>query len=490
MNLSVIPSEENVTTLYNNIVNMDRQSQLVKLYSYEKYLVENELEKRCIVFLCGRDRHEMINTVENIDTTDWLRLEKGVDINEFPDNYIDVILWNDCNLKDVIRDTRLFYPKLKSGARVYVENVKDRYKILLNESLTPNEIEQLESTLSHKKVLSRLVNQGEQKYSIRSINCGKQEYTIFIKGYRPIKVSDKLQEEFVHFDSTVAKRLGKIHIIDDYPNQKRKVTTESSSVKRPRIMSGPRNVGGVSCFMDSVLYPLLITDNKLVSEMLTKNITGNTICNNENPDYVKDLQSQLRNMKQTAADGTLQSCSMFIRDFKKCNANTEELMNGEQQDDSEFLQILFQLFDIEPTIVRNKNGDRENLVTLEIPINESINESPVAVFQKNYDIMKSDGLIFHINRTDYHVVNGNVRFTKNNEPIKIDKCIGNKKTNYYLKIITCHNGSAVGGHYTAFFNKLGTWYRYDDLDSPTVRKVEWRNIQNIAETQSSMLFYF
>lgn len=533
MILSTKPSEKNVILLRNNIINMSKDSQLAYLHSYEDYLVKNGLDKRCLVFLCGRDRHQYINSFEDIDSRDWLRLTPRVNLADLPDNYLDVVLWNGCDLKTVVRDTINIFPKLKPGARVYVENARERYTVLLNECLTPGEIDRLTGVMCYKKVLSRLVNNRDCKYTVRTINCKDRDYTIFIKGHKIFNPTKELLLKFIRFDSNVAQTLDQIHIIDDFLDTgllesaecqinnchaqgmsteeiKQSVTpfsdtsskrsywdtfveetieeVQGESVKKPRIYSGPRNVGGVSCFMDSVLYPILIIDNKPVMEMLNKDLTNTrNICENVK---LQDLQDELVKMQTTTREAKLQTCSTFINKFRKCNILTAELMDGRQQDDSEFLQLLFQIFDIEPTTVKSKESGLENLAVLEVPIYETRGKSPVAAYQENYQIIKSNALIFHINRTDYTVQNGQVVFKKIIEPIVIDKCIRNKSNTFYLRIITCHQGSASGGHYISYFNKSGKWCKYDDLGSPTVVPVVWDNIKEYVETHCSMLFYF
>lgn len=283
-----------------------------------------------------------------------------------------------------------------------------------------------------------------------------------------------------------------------------------------RKLVGLSNYKGMSCYMDSVLVPVLIVDSSLQNQLLTSP---------SEEDCGKDVQESLINLKKLIeSDEKQKTCSTLFKELKKCY-QFATLTTGEQQDDHDFFILLLQLFNIEPTLVREqlyvhenekwklKNDREENFGIIEInllgyPENESIleyyqqgtfsdfsnvpdKEKPTGIDDKtpvNYTytsnrILDSEFLIFHTARK--------LPGIKLNTSVGIPEIIKNIENDreYYLSIITVHVGGAFGGHYVSFFKLESQWYFYDDLKS-RIRPIKLEDHKDIISKNSSLIFYF
>ena len=285
-------------------------------------------------------------------------------------------------------------------------------------------------------------------------------------------------------------------------------------------ISGLSNYKGFSCFMDSVLVPILVIDSKLRDDILNSSSTE---------DCALKVKQSLIDLKNNIEKGNNQNCSLLINILKNCE-NFKEMMSGEQQDDHEFLVRLLQLFKIEPTNVKEQyytwdikdkwrlKNDRDikygilEINLLEYPengnilevyqqgvfsdfSNSPINEKP---FKGDADkgeldrvdytysvnrIMNSDYLIFHTSRKMFN--------SKLKVQITIPQTIKNIENGkeYSLSIITVHIGGSQGGHYISFFKYNDKWYLYDDLNSKII-EIDFEKYKSTIYTNSSMIFYF
>lgn len=284
--------------------------------------------------------------------------------------------------------------------------------------------------------------------------------------------------------------------------------------KNTFLKKGLTNYGGFSCYMDSVLVPVLLINSKLRNELLTK--TSRLECG-------KDVQEKLRELKtQLESDSPQKSCGMLFNSLKQCET-FQRLTNREQQDDGEFFVKLMGLFGLEPTTVKEqlyvfednwklKNDRKEKYAMIETtmidyPENKSILEAyqegnfadftgvpdsqkPTGVDDKtpvNYifrynRILDSDYLIFHTAR----VLPG----IKLNTKVGIPETIKNKNNNkeYELTIVTVHIGGAFGGHYISFFKFNNIWYLYDDA-SGDIKPVDFEKYKDLVSKNSSLIFY-
>jgi hypothetical protein len=274
----------------------------------------------------------------------------------------------------------------------------------------------------------------------------------------------------------------------------------------PLLLKGFQNYRGFSCFIDSILYPLLTVDGYF-KDRLSKDSPR---CP-EISEAIKSIDFNKENV----------TCSLLIEKMKKCEP-IKDLATGEQQDDSEFLIALMDIYNLEPTVVRSKiylSNDKENWfeisdrkepqTVIEISLGkpgenlldlyhnlefedytQDVDNKPK--YEKTGEAMSykytvnriidSEVLIFHIKR----------RFQnkKDKTPITISQTLkDNAKNIYYrLSVVTIHIGGSSGGHYISFFKLEGIWYLYDDLEGVSV--TDWENVNKIAKTDCSLLVYY
>jgi len=280
----------------------------------------------------------------------------------------------------------------------------------------------------------------------------------------------------------------------------------------PILIKGFVNFGGFSCFADSVLFPILLVDSPLKVKLLTTN--------SEIKEVLNELYSKIIGSKESS------TCSTLFQKLKKTKFN-QELLTGDQQDDSEFLVALLDFLNYEPSRVRkirkqssdsstwflssnvttneavleiNLQDTAENILTtfqsdnIQDWVESDISEYPRTAeieggpeiphrfsMEKNI-IESSETLIFHTVRKLFN--------KKNRTPVKFSRLIKNTSTgkDYKLSIITVHHGISSGGHYISYFLFNGDWYLYDDLDG--IKLVDYSEVVKDAETNSSLFFYF
>nr|QBK87129.1 MAG: LysM domain protein [Marseillevirus LCMAC201] len=141
------------------------------------------------------------------------------------------------------------------------------------------------------------------------------------------------------------------------------------------LLPGLSNIGGYSCFMDSILFAILLPstgyfENNMLQLKLTKQIAE--VCSNYEDNeiglkYLQNFQTELKklaNIIRGNQDPEL-TCYPIVKQMQKCNLMTEFLMSGQQQDDSEFLRALMQMFDLTPTrvtVTRSVSDDKQEWI--------------------------------------------------------------------------------------------------------------------------------
>lgn len=403
------------------------------------------------------------------------------DYDSLSENYYDAVIMAGCDLQTELRNIANLYPKLKLGGEIYVDNLLTDFNSLLD-------------------------------------SCSIEKGLI----------------EPIHFYSLIAKDL-------DYKLKAREKYIAFVKQRQipPILLPGLKNMGATSCFMDSVLFAILFPRQGYFKELLEKDITLDDVktCSNYIGDleagveYLYRFQRELSELADNMRNGISPNltCKPIIKMMKKCGSITKELMSGDEQDDSEFLIALMQMYNLEPTtVVINKelSNDKINWVTitndyekqsvLEINLAEKMDASAelVSWYQRvvisdyqevpesdrprdsdgnTYRYMRekttindSKALIFHVSRRQ--IKDG--EYIKNTTEIDFTQYIEKTPKEYYaLQAVTVHHGDATGGHYTAFFKYGGDWFHYDDLKDERVKITSWQKVQKKARSNGSLFIY-
>lgn len=330
------------------------------------------------------------------------------------------------------------------------------------------------------------------------------------------------------------------------------IVQEPKKLLPPIFLPGLANIGGYSCFMDSILFSILLPKKGyFVRHILEKKITPKLVknCSNyqdpeEGVEYIESMQYELAKLANIIRGNQLPdiTCYPIVQQLQKCNPFTEYLMSGDQQDDSEFLRALAQIFSLAPTkLVRSREVSSnkkdwiptsiktEREVILELDLDETANNiEPVSWYQKvvinDYNnvvdedwplgpdpddesaekrfryskekvtIESSNALIFHAARRQAVQDGNDIKYVKNTTPIDFSAYIEKQDTGkvYELQTVTIHAGSAYGGHYTSYFKYKGVWYHYDDTKQSYERitVVTWDDVKKAGTKNGSLYMYF
>jgi ubiquitin C-terminal hydrolase len=273
----------------------------------------------------------------------------------------------------------------------------------------------------------------------------------------------------------------------------------------PVMLKGMKNVGGFSCFMDSILFPLLIIDGYFKDKLLKPQ--------KDCPQITKALETIQKNIIESKEA----SCVPLISAMKNCD-KIKNLVTGAQQDDSEFLIKLMDLYDLTPTLINTRrylsnnkrkwteltNTDIKQSVLEIMPDTEELLKTYQKISLEEFDennlakdddgdlykytysadrILSSEALVLHTQRKLFN--------RKNRTPVKISKVLKDELRDIYygLTIVTIHHGGSSGGHYTSFFRWGDDWYHYDDLRS-VIKIVDWETVEKKARTDSSLFIYY
>lgn len=315
-----------------------------------------------------------------------------------------------------------------------------------------------------------------------------------------------------------------------------KSETINSPLEITKILKNHRN----SCYIDSILFPLLVNPKWYISKKLLHSDLTNIdkkACDttlqsiNVATSVKRELQRLMRIIRSKKPYNTEElTCINLRKILKKCKF-LKKFASREQMDDSEFLIAIISLFDIglttvettityytdeneikNPPLQLEKTVIQRKEITLEINFADIDNSIPIQdiiehyqqeeiaiaddiLFGDNrnkrykiqhYTILDSECLIFRINR----LVN-----TPDGERIYIDNKValvpyiykGNAE--YKLSLITVHSGGIGGGHYISYFKTNDVWFTYDDTDDDTPFRTSWSEITDVASQQCSILLY-
>ena len=483
MNLSILPSTENVEILKKQA---SRYGNAFKgLYLYELHLLESELSKRALILIGSEDTREIINNWENISSNDWFIVKYDTAINDIPVNYFNIIAWSGCSLEDIFKmeQIKIAYEKLINCGRIYIMNFEQDFNKILDRCLSTADIEEIQAVSS--EIVDEMV-----PYPAK-VDRG---HLVLIKSPPKFELDEELLKEL-----------------------------PSSKKLPPILLTGYKNYRN-SCFMDSILFPMLVVPNNYFDRVLFKSDKCET-----NLEEIKQALYEQAMTMRTNRDFNLK-CIAIMKHVK--NPVLKQLLTGNQQDDSEFLIALMDIFDLKPVstrLTRYMSNDMqnwvktssvdENISVLEFKIpddyDESVNiiewiqrdqitdfkDQPIEdwprreeneryqYIKETYQILPCEALIIHIVRKNMY---NEEEYEKIEDPVTFSEYVKNTETNELLEltIITNHEGDEETGHYTSYFKYDGNWFRYNDADPVNrVAPTTWRKILRKTRTTNSLLVY-
>jgi ubiquitin C-terminal hydrolase len=282
---------------------------------------------------------------------------------------------------------------------------------------------------------------------------------------------------------------------------------------------GLKNIGGTSCFMDSVLFALFAIPNRFITKNILKKNLQNTpkICDNSRDLRIRKSVQDFLNTLTIAIrkDKNIIGCNKLRDQFKKCRIRGfENFGRNKQQESGEFLIYLLRLFGSENFATRKittyatnsiaqkipkdklfKTSEFENRVSFVIKISsfelrnrEDRTDNRLHYLLKDIDdsgeldennlfypenlpgkdfrrkisissILDAPYLVFWVNRAD--PISQTVLRTKITPSQQITLPSGNVLK---LNAIVVHRGAISSGHYITFFKCREQWYLYDDLN--------------------------
>lgn len=552
-------------------IDFQKESPYKLLKMYEKQLVDNNINIRALARICNSDQHKLVNKLEGITNKSWFMVSNTSDVDNIPDNYFDIVLVSDCDLKSELQQLKSIYPKLRVGGRIYFDNLLESFGELVDACLLSKHdlsINDNVTTLAYAEsiryILKSILDSAKIKYFVKIKKYNKKYYIVLVKKGVTFEVTSDLSKLLHKIDVKIKEILGPADIEppedDDTepPEDDDTEPPEDDDTEPPEdeeypevdapesylpatLLPGLKNVGAFSCFMDSVLFTILLPNTGYFQDnILDKNFSkNNATCSyfadkTERLKYLKSIQTELRKLANIIRGNTVPdpTCTPIIQKLKKCNSITESLMSGNQQDDSEFLIGLAQIFDLNPTTVtisRSVSEDKKKWIqtsvsttqetVLEIqsdlPVVKPVdwyqrvvthdynnvpmkewplgpNGQPYRYSREKHTIIESQALIFHVARSQAKILNGVQYYHKNSQTAQFSEYIKqNPDKHYALQAITIHEGTAQGGHYTAYFKYQSQWYHYNDiLDSTRVRPVTWDEVVATGSKNGSLYIYY
>ncbi len=448
-----------------------------------------------------------------------------------------------------------FPPQVVELSIDQIEKIRNRIFELVVDRLNKDEIcEQLvaEKLLLDCKVME--VHYSNVMDSIKEIDkeienllefppIDVEEIVDSLKEIVNLDVTDKDHwEAYIIYRADILKEAGAEKVEKEYP-----AIHEPKEPLPAVLLPGLANIGGFSCFMDSVLFTILLPrggyfERGLLSQKLSvENVKACSYFEKKEQAglaYLTNFQQELRKLAAILRgyQEPELTCRPIVEQMRRCDPLTKALMSEEQQDDSEFLRALMQMFQLTPTVVtvtRTVSNDKkewietsshvEKQAILEVHVPDYVREPPelASWYQRvqinNYQnlpitewhkdsmgrpyqysrekhtIESSDALIFHVARRQVKGWrNGAPVYVKNTNPVSFKEYIRYDPNKHLsLQTLTIHHGSAYGGHYTAFFKHGPQWFHYDDTaEVPTrVRPSTWEEVTREGARNGSLFIY-
>lgn len=247
---------------------------------------------------------------------------------------------------------------------------------------------------------------------------------------------------------------------------------------------GLENIGGYSCFIDSLLVPIFLAIHVPLFQ------------SKPNCENYEKLNKTLNELKLSLLSQKEKlTCSNLLKELKNCKNFNTELLNKDEQDPDEFLGSLFDIYNEKLTLINTKIYNNNELTSDKNMYENILNIAPndlglLSGFQAEYvqgnrkeitEIIESDLLIFNVKRK--------TQTGKDNSNIKIPLIIKSNIKNMLLSIIIVHHGSADSGHYISYFYMANNWWKFDDLNPENIKLTSLYKILQDAEINGTMFFY-
>jgi hypothetical protein len=290
--------------------------------------------------------------------------------------------------------------------------------------------------------------------------------------------------------------------------------SQSNSEEEPSVKLGHiKYDGNNSCYLDSILFSIMHTKNKIIDSILKAKIKYPEFNNIKT--ILLNLYTHIQNESSSIKCTNIrQLFSKFFKNYRKTHPNIEDInWIDEQQEPADVLMILEYLLDIpfntkyQESIDKRKND----------PVDVLFNDCKITNFEllKGNDIYlkdyvpkyidkftnnsnkerniikiytKSDGMFININRGYVDADNGNQKKSFTivipEETLKI----GRKQLSLISIII--HKGRTVhSGHYVCYFKKEDKWFLFDDMKTNFEYIGDFINIEkNIYKNAVSFVY--
>lgn len=304
------------------------------------------------------------------------------------------------------------------------------------------------------------------------------------------------------------------------------------------------NYTGNSCYQDSTLLALLAHPNKFITEnILTKNLSDviknpEIKCGDERAIDLENrnkIQEELVNIaksmrKELPENESIKYCSNLRKLLRNCLSTSKQEFHGTgEQDAGEFIQYLFNLFEVNTLkrtrinfITNDLDKDTKNLIESSSQINYTIPIVSISQFEikanmkiENYLATELDAVFDESNLVKYNgktyirrieqskvdhadfLVFYAQRLTKidriikrNIIPIIPSENIHVNNTNLVLYAIVVH----INSHYTCYIKCDDNWFYYNDLNNNIVYVGNYNDMLNDTQrpnvkTHGILYFY-
>lgn len=294
-----------------------------------------------------------------------------------------------------------------------------------------------------------------------------------------------------------------------------------------------------SCYMDSVLFCLFAIPNKLMeNEILYKNLVSISKNNRKwiscgktsKEDYYNrlEIQNELKNIVNFMRTDENKNSEYTCTDLRKLIENcptSQKFHSDEEQDAGEFLQYIFNIFEVKTTRIKRTtivtNDLSDNLIENDyIQTHKQIDDTTpiitISVFDLKSDsyylsnslfvqedslldyenryrdsntgrlfkrrieinkVIDSEFLVFYVQRLNYDG-------RRNTTEILLEENIEIGDRTLYLYGIIVHKSR----HYTAYIKDNGVWYYYDDIKDGRINRVD--SIENTNAFKLGTLFFY